>query len=257
MASWRGRHILPSPRYSGERGEELLPLPYNTRVSQTNPTDRCDGASLDRRRLLRLVGAAGLLAVLPTGCARRTPDPPGEADDALLRFPGKVPMRALNDSPPNLETPWLFYREDITPNDAFFVRWHLQFIPTTVDLRTWRLKVGGHVEQPLELSMDDLRQMKATSLVAVNQCSGNSRGLFEPHVPGGPVGQRGDGQRALDRRAAARPAAPGRRPRRGHRRHLRRPRPRRLSRTRRPNFVKSLPVAGPLIPSSTSWWPTR
>ncbi len=166
----------------------MLPLPYNTRVSQTNTTDRCDGPSLDRRRLLRLAGAAGLLAVLPPGCARRAPDPPGEADDAPLRFPGKVPMRALNDSPPNLETPWFFYREDITPNDAFFVRWHLQFIPTMVDLRTWRLRVGGHVEKPLELSLDDLRQMKATSLVAVNQCSGNSRGLFEPHVTGGQWG---------------------------------------------------------------------
>ena len=154
-------------------------------MSHTNPTDHSEGPSLDRRRWLRRAAAAGLLAALP-GCARRLPEPP--ADGEMLRFPGKVPMRALNDSPPNLETPWRFYRDDLTPNDAFFVRWHLQFIPTTVDLRTWRLKVGGHVERPLELSMDELRRMAATSLVAVNQCSGNSRGLFEPRVPGGQWG---------------------------------------------------------------------
>ncbi len=93
-------------------------------------------------------------------------------------------MRVINDRPPCLETPWEYYRFDLTPNDAFYVRWHLQFIPTTVDLRTWRLRVGGHVNRPLELSLDELRRMESASVVAVNQCSGNSRGLFEPHMPG-------------------------------------------------------------------------
>jgi sulfite dehydrogenase (cytochrome) subunit A len=57
-----------------------------------------------------------------------------------------------------------------------------------VDLRTWRLKVGGHVSTPIELSMDELRRMEPTSLVAVNQCSGNSRSHFQPRVPGGQWG---------------------------------------------------------------------
>jgi DMSO/TMAO reductase YedYZ molybdopterin-dependent catalytic subunit len=102
-----------------------------------------------------------------------------------MRFPQKVALRALNDRAPCLETPWEYFRHDLTPNEAFFVRWHLEAIPTRVDLRTWRLRLGGHVERPLELSMEDLRQMEAVSLVAVNQCSGNSRSLFEPRVPGG------------------------------------------------------------------------
>jgi DMSO/TMAO reductase YedYZ molybdopterin-dependent catalytic subunit len=143
-------------------------------------------AALDRRQWLRRAAAAGLGAALPLGCTRRAPAPAAAVGaDEPLRFPGKVPMRALNDSPPNLETPWRYYRDDLTPNEAFFVRWHLQFIPTTVDLRTWRLRVGGHVERPLELSLDDLRRLGGQSVVAVNQCSGNSRALFEPHVPGG------------------------------------------------------------------------
>lgn len=104
--------------------------------------------------------------------------------DAPIRFPGKRAMRVINDRPPCLETPWSAFRQDITPNEAFYVRWHLQFTPTTVDLRTWRLKVAGHVDRPQEWSMDDLRRMKPVTIVAVNQCSGNSRGLSDPPVPG-------------------------------------------------------------------------
>jgi sulfite dehydrogenase (cytochrome) subunit A len=143
-----------------------------------------DPAGFDRRQFLRLA-AAGAMA-LPAGCSRESsqiPDTPPA--DAPMRFPGKIPMRAINDRPPCLESPWTAFRTDITPNEAFFVRWHLQAIPTSIDTRTWRLKVGGHVEKPIELSLDDLRRMDKTSVVAVNQCSGNSRSFFEPHVPGG------------------------------------------------------------------------
>jgi len=140
--------------------------------------------SLNRRQWLRRTATAALGAALPSGCTRHPAEEPQHGADAPLRFPGKVPMRALNDSPPCLETPWHFYRHDLTPNEAFYVRWHLQFVPTTIDLRTWRLRVGGHVERPLELALDDLRRLPAVSVVAVNQCSGNSRGLFEPHMPG-------------------------------------------------------------------------
>jgi len=108
---------------------------------------------------------------------------PDEA--TLMRFPQKVALRAINDRAPCLETPWQYFRHDLTPNEAFYVRWHLEGIPTHVDLRTWRLRVDGHVERPLELSMEDLRRMETVSLVAVNQCSGNSRSLFQPRVPGG------------------------------------------------------------------------
>ncbi len=145
-----------------------------------------DRTGFDRRQFLRLA-AAGAVA-LPAGCTRPLPPLPETPPDAPLRFPGKVAMRAVNDRPPCLESPWSAFRSDITPNDAFFVRWHIQVIPTTIDTRTWRLKVGGHVDKPIELSLDDLRRMEKTSVVAVNQCSGNSRGLFEPHVPGGQWG---------------------------------------------------------------------
>src|SRR3984893_14579294 len=57
---------------------------------------------------------------------------------------------------------------------------------TSVDCRIFRLNVSAHVRQPLQLSVDDLRsQFEPVSIIAVNQCSGNSRSFFEPHVPGG------------------------------------------------------------------------
>jgi DMSO/TMAO reductase YedYZ molybdopterin-dependent catalytic subunit len=104
----------------------------------------------------------------------------------LVRFPEKTDLILLTDRPPQLETPPHYFLQDITPNDAFFVRWHLEGIPTSVDLAAFRLQVGGHVEKPLVLSVADLRsQFEPVSLVAVNQCSGNSRSFFEPRVPGG------------------------------------------------------------------------
>jgi sulfite dehydrogenase (cytochrome) subunit A len=141
---------------------------------------------LTRRGWLLRAAGAGLAALVPAGCQRAGLEPEGasQINEELLRFPGKVPMRALNGRPPCLETPWRYFQEDLTPNEAFYVRWHLQMVPTTIDLRTWRLRLGGEVRQPLELSLDELRGMPAVSVVAVNQCSGNSRGLFEPHMPG-------------------------------------------------------------------------
>jgi DMSO/TMAO reductase YedYZ molybdopterin-dependent catalytic subunit len=104
----------------------------------------------------------------------------------MVRFPEKTDLILLTERPPQLETPIQYFREDLTPNDAFFVRWHLSGIPTSIDTRTFKLAIRGHVEQELSLSLEDLRQQfEPVSMVAVNQCSGNSRGLFQPRVPGG------------------------------------------------------------------------
>jgi sulfite dehydrogenase len=147
--------------------------------------------TFSRRAWLRQMAGLGLASILPAGCGRHeSPSPPAEP---MARFPEKVPMRVITDRAPCLETPWRYFREDLTPNEAFYVRWHLEAIPTTVDLHTWRLKVAGHVQTPLELSLDELRQLPRESIVAVNQCSGNSRGLFDPRVPGSQWGNGGMG----------------------------------------------------------------
>src|SRR5204862_11914 len=109
----------------------------------------------------------------------------------LVRYPQKTDLILLTSRPPQLETPMKWFDRAITPNEAFFVRYHVFPIPTRVDLATWRLRIGGVVDRPLELSMDDLKaKFPAVAVTAVNQCSGNSRGRFTPRVLGG---QWGDG----------------------------------------------------------------
>jgi len=84
------------------------------------------------------------------------------------------------------ETPLeVFDRSVFTPNDRFFVRWHWAVIPTAVNVETFRLAVRGHVAKEETLTLDDILALPRVELVAVNQCSGNSRGYFQPRVPGG------------------------------------------------------------------------
>lgn len=108
----------------------------------------------------------------------------------LVKYPEKRPLLRLTTRPPQLETPFEVFNEGIiTPNDAFFVRYHLANIPLSVDPDTYRIKIGGLVNTPLELSLEDLKtQFEPIEYVAVNQCSGNSRGFFEPRVNGGQAG---------------------------------------------------------------------
>jgi DMSO/TMAO reductase YedYZ molybdopterin-dependent catalytic subunit len=87
--------------------------------------------------------------------------------------------------PPLLETPFeVFDRGVFTPNEQFFVRWHWAVIPQVVDVTEFKLAVRGHVNQALSLTLADLLAMPRVELVAVGQCSGNSRGLFQPRVAG-------------------------------------------------------------------------
>ena len=73
-----------------------------------------------------------------------------------------------------------------TPNDAFFVRYHLADIPPKIDPEAFRLNIQGKVDTPLSLSVAELKSgFEPVELAAVNQCSGNSRGFFEPRVAGG------------------------------------------------------------------------
>ena len=105
----------------------------------------------------------------------------------LVQFPGKRPLILLTHRPPQLETPFAIFNENIlTPNDAFFVRYHLSGIPLAIDPDAFRLEVKGLVQTPLKLSLAELRRdFENVEIVAVNQCSGNSRGFFQPRVGGG------------------------------------------------------------------------
>src|ERR1700733_14575763 len=62
----------------------------------------------------------------------------------LVAYPQKRPLIRLTTRPPQLETPFAVFNDGvITPNDAFFVRYHLANAPPDIDPDTFRLTVKG------------------------------------------------------------------------------------------------------------------
>ncbi len=145
--------------------------------------------SLDRRHFLAGTGLS-LLGGRALAAVEAAELPFTNGTRPLVRAPQKRPMILLTSRPPQLETPFSVFNEGVlTPNDAFFVRYHLSGLPDAIDPAGFRLAIGGHVEKPLKLSLATLkRDFPVSELVAVNQCSGNSRGFFEPRVGGGQLG---------------------------------------------------------------------
>ena len=130
-------------------------------------------------------GASSALVLSVAARAGESGIRPETAPDTLFALSGKKPLIRRTFRPPNLETPLADLRQPYTANDAFFVRYHLSLIPE-VDAKTWRLRVSGRsAQRPLELSLDDLKhRFERASITAINQCSGNRRGLFTPRAAG-------------------------------------------------------------------------
>jgi DMSO/TMAO reductase YedYZ molybdopterin-dependent catalytic subunit len=152
--------------------------------------------SWSRREVLAGGGSLGLLASLPALRAhadgpRVAQLPFGNGERQLATdFPQKGSMILQRNRPPLLETPFEVFDQGVfTPNDRFYVRWHLANVPTTIDPGEFRLRVSGHVQRPLSLTLPELvRDFAPFQIAAVNQCSGNSRGFFTPRVVGGEWG---------------------------------------------------------------------
>ncbi len=94
----------------------------------------------------------------------------------------KRDMIVVSKRPEDLEMPLSGFSDYITPIEHFFVRTHV-YVPT-VDLNQWRLTIGGEVANPLTLTMDDLKKMPSTELIAVVECAGNGRTFYDPTVAG-------------------------------------------------------------------------
>jgi len=112
-------------------------------------------------------GTAGTLMVLPSAARAQsaspllTPGVPGGiATYAQMgTLPGKKPLIQLADRPPNYEAPLEYLRTPITPNDEFFVRYHLADIPD-VNVADYKIKVDGDgANGSVELTLDDLKKM--------------------------------------------------------------------------------------------------
>ena len=149
---------------------------------------------IDRRSLIKhsgmAIAALGTGIAIPSGSALAAVTLPFDnGERPLVKYPQKRPMIGLTSRPPQLETPFAVFNENvITPNDAFFVRYHLADIPLSIDPSSFSVEIKGMVDKPMKLSLASLKGMPAVDIVAVNQCSGNSRGFFNPRVAGGQLG---------------------------------------------------------------------
>jgi DMSO/TMAO reductase YedYZ molybdopterin-dependent catalytic subunit len=146
---------------------------------------------IDRRRFLELAALAGLGAAT-AACDRggrsgtAGPSTLSTATTAAAPADAGVWVKPVTDENfvvrhTNAEMRWerMAGQGDITPNSLFFVRNHLK--TSRIDRAAWRLQVAGDgVEQPLELSYDDLRKLGAeTTVRRFVECAGNGRVFFD------------------------------------------------------------------------------
>jgi DMSO/TMAO reductase YedYZ molybdopterin-dependent catalytic subunit len=141
---------------------------------------------MNRRRFVRESYSALAAGLLVSGRlpAMESQLPAGTLASAVMdALPGKRPLIKRTFRPPNYETPVALFREPFTPNDAFYVRWHMG-VPDLAAAE-WRLRIAGPaIQSPREFTLAELKKLPLREVAAVNQCSGNRRGLFSPHVPG-------------------------------------------------------------------------
>jgi len=128
-------------------------------------------SAVSRRSALRLMAASPLA---PLAAMAQT--------DRPFVVPGKRPMILHNEFPEDLEALPEYLDTWLTPVDSFFVRQHLP--RPKMDAASFRLAVGGQVNQKLSLSLDELRRLPQHTVPATLECAGNGRGNFRPRVPG-------------------------------------------------------------------------
>ncbi len=140
---------------------------------------------MQRRDFLKASIAASAAIIGTSASAGVTTQPIDNREVSKIAFPEKKPLITYSDRPPLLESPRSVFTQAITPNDEFFVRWHLPEIPTHIDPNTYTIKIDGLVNQELNITLNDLKNnFEQVEVVAVLQCGGNSRSAFNP-TPGG------------------------------------------------------------------------
>src|SRR6202045_1491464 len=131
---------------------------------------------LDRREMMKRAGMAALatgFGASGLGSSKAlaldtVTLPIDNGERPLVRYPQKRPMIGLTSRPPQLETPFsVFNGGAITPNNAFFVRYHLADVPLHIDPDKFTLEIKGKVDRPLKLSLKEIKKLPAVELVAV------------------------------------------------------------------------------------------
>ena len=122
---------------------------------------------MNRRAALK--GGAALLAgsgmiggsSLASFAAETVTLPFENGERPLVKYPQKRTMIGLTSRPPQLETPFSVFNENIiTPNDAFFVRYHLADVPLDIDPDKFAVDIKGKIDKPMKLSLADIKKCR-------------------------------------------------------------------------------------------------
>ncbi|MBY5978680.1 molybdopterin-dependent oxidoreductase [Ferrimonas balearica] len=144
----------------------------------------------DRRGFLKGAGLATMAAVLGGAIPFHRSMPSGIIPAAFAEgledvvIEGKDGLTVLNDRPVNAETPPHLLDDDITPTARHFIR-NNGLPPTEVDADNWTLTIDGLVEQPMTLTLAQLKsEFEVVTEALLIECGGNGRAFFDPKAKG-------------------------------------------------------------------------
>lgn len=141
-----------------------------------------------RRGFLKNTGLATMAAMVGASIPFHRNMPAGLVPAAFAQdgdaLAGKDGLTLLNDRPVNAETPAELLDDAVTPISRHFIR-NNGVPPENVDADAWTLTIDGFVDNPLELSIADLRdQFEVVTMQLTLECGGNGRGFFDPPASG-------------------------------------------------------------------------
>ena len=142
----------------------------------------------DRRGFLKGAGLATMGALVGATIPFHRYMPSGFIPEAIaataMEINGKEGLTILNDRPVNAETPAHLLDDDVTPTSRHFIR-NNGIPPETMDPDSWMLTIDGLVDNPLKLSIAELKdKFEVVSRKICLECGGNGRAYFEPKAKG-------------------------------------------------------------------------
>ncbi len=151
-------------------------------------------AEMDRRTFLKKTAVTGAaMGLMGMGMAQQQP-----TADQVVR--GKnAALKVLSSRPVVLEsTLELLRSERITSKANLYVRNNIDlpgFNTTEAMMQPgWVVEVGGLVDPPFRITVEELARLPQTEVTSVLQCSGNGRAFFNPRPSGNPWTYGGIGQ---------------------------------------------------------------
>jgi len=167
-------------------------LPIAPALADRPVTKKENGAT--RRQVIQRLVAAGfagpvIASILAADGLARQATPAAPASPAATPDPASAlaaigkDSRLIGYGTTTFGTPLELIDGLTVPNELFFIRSNG---PVSVDIApdTWRLAVTGLVDSPLDLGLADLQAMPRRTFTAFLECSGDSRGRFEPKADG-------------------------------------------------------------------------